>query len=94
MTQIAARVALVSFLDAARRDGCRCVLVVTGKGAQAPERDYAPESTPRGIIRRRFQEWLDEEPLRAMIARAAPAAPRDGGAGAFYVFLKSKGARL
>lgn len=94
MTQVAARVALVSFVDAARRDGCRCVLVVTGKGARAPERDYAAESAPRGVIRRRFQDWLDEEPLRAMIARAAPAAPKDGGTGAFYVFLKSKGARL
>lgn len=94
MTQVAARVALVSFVDAARRDGCRCVLVVTGKGARAPERDYAAESAPRGVIRRRFQDWLDEEPLRAMIARAAPAAPKDGGAGAFYVFLKSKSAQL
>lgn len=94
MTQVAARVALAAFLERAHKDQCRCVLVVTGKGAGALERAGLDERAPRGVIRRRFQEWLDEEPLRSMVARAAPAAPKDGGAGAFYVFLKRGKARL
>lgn len=94
MTQVAARVALTSFLEKAQADRCRCVLVVTGKGAPRAETALFDARPPRGIIRRRFIEWLDEEPLRSIIARAAPAAPKDGGAGAFYVFLKRKGARL
>lgn len=94
MTQVAARVALSAFLERAHKDQCRCILVVTGKGAGALERAGLDERAPRGVIRRRFQEWLDEEPLRSLVARAAPAAPKDGGAGAFYVFLKRKGARL
>lgn len=94
MTQVAARVALTSFLEKARKDQCRCVLVVTGKGAGVAEKAYSVERSPRGIIRRRFAEWLDDEPLRAIVARAAPAAPKDGGTGAFYVFLKAKSALL
>lgn len=93
-TQVAARAALTSFLEKAQRDHCRCVLVVTGKGAPLADAAFFDERAPRGVIRRGFLRWLDEEPLRAMISRAAPAAPKHGGSGAFYVFLKRKGARL
>ncbi|MEX0645022.1 MAG: Smr/MutS family protein, partial [Parvularculaceae bacterium] len=81
-----ARTRLQSFIVKAANDGCRCVLVVTGKGR--PEAKTT-EDRPRGVIRKRFQEWVDEEPLRGHIARVAPARPKDGGAGAFYVFLKA-----
>lgn len=94
MTQVAARVALATFLENAGKDKCRCVLVITGKGAGVAEKSYVGARAPRGIIRRRFQEWLDEEPLRSLVARAAPASPKDGGAGAFYVFLKRRRSRL
>lgn len=91
LTQAAARVRLESFLAAAFRDGLRCVLVITGKGAPggAAERHPDTEQSPRGVLRRRFQEWLAEEPLRALVTRAAQASPADGGRGAFYVFLKA-----
>ena len=88
-----ARVALTSFLERAQAEGCRCVLVITGKGARETENDVL-SARPRGVIRRRFKDWIDEPPLRSIVARAAPAAPRDGGAGAFYVFLKGKRPRL
>jgi DNA-nicking Smr family endonuclease len=74
-----------AFITTAASEGCRCVLVVTGKGR--PE-SKASEDRPRGVIRKRFQDWVDEEPLRGLIARVAPARPKDGGDGAFYVFLK------
>lgn len=95
--QEAARARLMTFLEQAARDGCRCVLVITGKGGSGASGDEASSSffaerSPRGIIRTRFREWIDEEPLRSLIARAAPAQPRDGGSGAFYVFLKKKAA--
>lgn len=90
MSQLAARIALTSFLEKAHTDGVRCVLVITGKGAPGVERDYLADRAPRGVIRRRFAEWIDEPPLRKIVTRAAPAAPKDGGSGAFYVFLKRK----
>jgi DNA-nicking Smr family endonuclease len=90
LREAAALTRLRSFLDGASRDGCRCVLVITGKGTSASGADAAGEERPRGVIRKRFQEWIEEEPLRSLITRAAPAQPKDGGSGAFYVFLKKR----
>jgi DNA-nicking Smr family endonuclease len=80
LTQDAARSRLLRFVETAYKDGCRCVLIVTGKGG--------PDRSPRGVIRARFLDWIEEAPLRAIIARASRAAPRHGGEGAFYLFLK------
>lgn len=84
LTQVEAHRALLSFVALAHRDGVRLVLVITGKGKAS---DFRP-----GILRTRFLDWIEEAPLRAKIARAAPAKPKDGGTGAFYVFIKSKNA--
>lgn len=88
LREAGARTRLVAFIEAAAREGCRCVLVITGKGKPASEADPFAER-PRGVIRRRFEEWIDQEPLRSLVTRASPAQPQDGGAGAFYVFLKA-----
>jgi hypothetical protein len=80
LTQAEAHVRLVRFLTGAARQGVRTALIVTGKG----------RPPGGGVIRRRFLDWIEQPPLRALIARAAPAARRDGGEGAFYVFLKAR----
>jgi len=69
-------------------DGARIALIITGKGAPSDDADYL--SARRGVLKRRFRDWIEEPALRVHIARAAPAHPRDGGAGAFYLFLKSR----
>ncbi|MEQ8749681.1 MAG: Smr/MutS family protein, partial [Amphiplicatus sp.] len=91
LTQGPARFRLETFLLAASRDGLKCVLVITGKGAAGGVLDHDPyaERSRRGVLRERFQDWLAEEPLRALVTRASGAAPADGGRGAFYVFLKA-----
>lgn len=97
LTQVAARTRLDAFLERAARDGLKCVLVVTGKdsgkeparSARGGDAPYA-ERAPRGVLNRRFRDWLAEPPLRALVSRASPAAPADGGSGAFYVFLKAR----
>lgn len=83
LTATAAQRQVTRFILKAREDGLRLVLVITGKGA-------ARGGEGRGVIRRGFVEWIEAEPLRGAIARAATAKPKDGGAGAFYVFLKRK----
>jgi DNA-nicking Smr family endonuclease len=83
MTQAEAHRRLPHFLAGAAADGARLVLVITGKGKA---------DGSRGVLRARFLDWIEEAPLRALIARVAAAKPKDGGAGAFYVFLKRKGA--
>lgn len=83
-TQSSARAALYGFLLEARARRYRCVLIITGKGAQS---SYNPG---RGILRKRFREWLSEDDFRKHVIRASPAHPRHGGDGAFYVFLKKR----
>jgi DNA-nicking Smr family endonuclease len=83
MSEVVAQTRVTRFILGARDDGLRLVLVITGKGARAG-------GEGRGIIRTRFIDWVEASPLRAAIARVAPAKPKDGGAGAFYVFLKRK----
>lgn len=83
LTEPVAQARVTRFLLGAQEDGLRLVLVITGKGARAG-------GEGRGIIRTRFMDWIETPPLRSAIARAATAKPKDGGAGAFYVFLKRK----
>ncbi len=92
LTQGPARLRLETFLLSASRDGLKCVLVITGKGAPEGAPDYDPyaERSRRGVLRERFQDWLAEEPLRSLVARASQASQADGGRGAFYVFLKAR----
>ncbi len=86
MTQVEAHRALLQFIAAAVHGGAQLVLVITGKGnASSPE-------MRGGVLKPRFLDWIEEQPLKSEIARVSPAKQKDGGAGAFYVFLKRKGA--
>lgn len=75
-----AKDALIGFIAEARRDGERCVLVVTGRG----------RSSPGGIsvIREALPRWLSRFPLRAHVLAYCTARSVDGGPGAFYVLLR------
>jgi DNA-nicking Smr family endonuclease len=93
-TQAAAHRALVDFLRTARADGARIVLVITGKGA--PGSDGAPRSfdRERGVLRRQVPLWLQSPDLREVVLGFETAAPRHGGAGAFYVRLRRPRAEM
>ena len=79
MTHDRARAALESFLLRVWDEGCREVLVITGKGTQGD-----------GVLRRFTPEWLAAPPLRAIVAGVSQAHRRHGGEGALYVALKRK----
>lgn len=66
-------------LTSAHERGLRCVLVITGKGPRLS-----------GVLRAHLPGWLAAPNIRPIIASYAPAHIRHGGAGAFYVMLKSK----
>jgi DNA-nicking Smr family endonuclease len=89
-----ARQKLRWFLAYAQKEGCRCVLVITGKGGIAGQyadgRSIQPvfDPAPRGVLRAMLPQWLAEAPLREMVANLEPAHDRHGGHGAFYVFIK------
>lgn len=88
LTEALAQARVTRFILGAREDGLRLVLVITGKGARQSHGAAGGEG--RGVIRARFMDWIETAPLRAAIARVANAKPKDGGTGAFYVFLKRR----
>lgn len=97
MTEASARRALLSFLRRSRDEGCRTVLVITGKGAgqrALDERRFQPwtpdERALPGVLRRSFAGWLGEAEFASIVSGYAGAAPRHGGSGAFYVMLRRK----
>ena len=80
MTRVEAYRNLSDFLKSSAAGGRRCVLVITGKGLS--------QGAGSGILRAEFPGWLNEPALRPLILSFAPAQPRDGGGGAFYVYLR------
>lgn len=78
-TQDSAHRELIEFLLRQSGSGARCVLVITGKGRLGA-----------GILRSRLFDWIADPELRPFIAGYAAAHPRHGGAGATYIFLRSK----
>jgi len=79
MTQAEAHHALAAFIHASSEAGLRCVLIITGRG-------LGPSGP--GVLRSVVPRWLEEAELRQKILAMAPAQPRDGGAGAFYLLLR------
>jgi DNA-nicking Smr family endonuclease len=78
-TQDEAHAALGRFLAAARAAGCRCVLVVTGKGLGSG-----------GTLRHMVPRWLNEGTNRQHTLAFSLAQARHGGTGALYVLLRRR----
>ena len=75
-TAARAEVKLQTFIEDAAYGGCRCVLVITGKGA--------------GVLKSHVPGWLKRAPLSGLVLALAQARPADGGSGAFYVLLRRR----
>lgn len=90
MTQETAHHRLLRFVETARADGARIVLVITGKGApDMPELGGGG----RGILRRAVPEWLRSPAFRLHVSGYESAGRRHGGEGAIYVRLKRREVR-
>lgn len=84
MTQEQAHTRLVDFITRAHAAGKRCILVITGKGLS---RGHG-EETSTGVLRQKLPLWLSMPPLRSLVLKSYPAIQRDGGTGAWYLYLK------
>jgi DNA-nicking Smr family endonuclease len=69
---------LNEFVVNAQAGGKRCVLVITGKGL----------SRGVGVLRQKLPQWIAMPPLRGLVLKSYPAVQRDGGTGAWYLYLK------
>ncbi|HUH83193.1 MAG TPA: Smr/MutS family protein [Stellaceae bacterium] len=79
MTQEEAHRALAGFVARAWSGERRTLLVITGKGGARG-----------GVLRAAVPRWLGEAPNAGRVLAIAPAQPKDGGAGAFYVLLRRR----
>jgi len=84
-TQTEAHAELSRFLRRAQADGCKIVLVVTGKGTSRGEHDAATE---RGVLRRQVPMWLSLPEFRPLVVGFEDAHAGHGGQGALYVRLR------
>lgn len=75
-----AHVIMKEFVVRKRGEGCRCVLVITGKGHGG-----------EGKIRRSFRLWLETKEAYSLISGYSQAHYKHGGEGAFYLFLRRPG---
>lgn len=89
MTQAEAHRDLRRFIGDTAARGCRCVLVITGKGARSSPEAGLRDSQP-GVLRRAVPQWLAAPDLSPLVAGFEPALPQHGGAGALYVQLRRR----
>ena len=92
-SQASAETRLQRFIEFAVLRGDRVLLVITGKGTPGHVEHRPFGDAPRGILRKRFLEWVEMPPLRGRIASVRQSHQRHGGRGAFYIFLKSPSRR-
>jgi DNA-nicking Smr family endonuclease len=94
MRQAEAEEAFFRFVSRSRREGLRCVLVITGKGESPFARHtlhsarFHEASDHSGVLRSALPQWLGTARFRTEVAGFQPAHPRHGGGGAFYVWLR------
>lgn len=71
---------LRDFMRDAWFKGLRVVLLVPGRGKNSPDH--------MGILRRKLQLWLTQDPYKRAVLAFCTAQPRDGGPGSIYVLLR------
>ena len=84
MTLADAHPALIRFILSCHANGCRLVLVITGKGRG----DNGPLPTRPGALRHQVPHWLHSPPLAPVVQQIRAAHFRHGGEGACYVYLR------
>lgn len=90
-TQDQAKAKLLAFITQAYGQKKRCLLVVTGKGSsKSRDHNIVSERSERGVIRKNLSVWLSQPPLNTMVISHIQAAPKDGGSGAFYIYLRNQ----
>ena len=71
------------------RDGVRKLVVVTGKGIHSDNEKNPYASKDLGILKYSMPEYIKNTPeLMKLIYEIKEADIKDGGSGAFYIFLK------
>jgi DNA-nicking Smr family endonuclease len=89
LTQTQAHDRLSGFLARAQADGCKVVLVITGKGRTGGGFDTLHEPE-RGVLKRVVPLWLSLPEFRRYILGFEEAHLAHGGGGALYVRIRRR----
>ena len=70
--------------------GCKKILVITGKGLRSKARDDPYSSEKMSVLKYSIPEFIknDEDLFNKISSISTKAELKDGGEGAFYIFLK------
>jgi DNA-nicking Smr family endonuclease len=71
----------ISFMRSALESNSRMLLIITGKGGEAPK---------IGKLKENFPKWVNMPEIQPHLLAYTNATPRHGGDGAWYVLLKRK----
>lgn len=82
-----AREACVRFIQNCYSRGVRTVLIITGKGRAQVATHHIIEPEV-GVLKNSLPEWLNAPEIRTKVLKYYPARPKDGGSGAFYVYIR------
>lgn len=89
MGRVQAYAVLRGFIFDCVSKNIRSILVITGKGRPRISTDKIYDKDA-GVLRAHLPQWTREPALAAFILDVAQAKPKDGGAGAFYIYLRKK----
>ena len=77
------------FINEAFKKGCKQLLIITGKGLRSKSYDNPYQSNEMNVLKNSVPEFImNDEDLYNKITKISNASIKDGGEGAFYIFLK------
>ena len=80
-----------NFIKKSFEDGVQRVIIVTGKGLHSKNDKDPYVSRDLSILKYSIPDYLsNNSELMKMISNISEASIKDGGSGAFYIFLKKK----
>ena len=82
---------IYELIQAAYNQGVNKLIIVTGKGLHSKNEKDPYVSKEYGILKYSVPEYIKNNPeLMSMIIEIKDASIKDGGDGAFYIFIKKK----
>ena len=80
-----------NFIKKSYEDKVQKLIIVTGKGLHSDNEKDPYVSKDLGILKYSIPEFIrNNEDLMKIISNISEASVKDGGTGAFYIFLKKK----
>ena len=79
------------FIIKSLEDGCKKLLIITGKGLRSKVHNNPYLSEQMNVLKYSVPEFIkNEQDLVKKISKISTASLKDGGEGAFYIFLRKQ----